>query len=222
MAEMESLNSGNGRQLTDISASLQQWTSHTFRSTSSSPQVTRRQHGISRARHRPAARKSAVIERWPRERRERAFAASVEESDSRYSLMRLLLIGMLVVSATVAAFVVHGVRSVIRTLKNIASDLADGANQVASAAVEVAGAAQGLSQGSSKQAASLEETSAAMVEMTSISRKNSEALAHSCRHGDRGQRADPHSQRSLDGNGRLHERHQGIERQGREDHQDHR
>jgi len=176
MAEMESLNSGNGRQLTDISASLQQWDeSHIQVDKLIAAGDASAAWDIARKTSGPLLERVRSLSAGLVKDEEQAFAASVEESDSKYSLMRLLLIGMLVVSATVAAFVVHGVRSVIRTLKNIASDLADGANQVASAAVEVAGAAQGLSQGSSKQAASLEETSAAMVEMTSISRKNSEA-----------------------------------------------
>jgi methyl-accepting chemotaxis protein/methyl-accepting chemotaxis protein-1 (serine sensor receptor) len=176
LSEMEGLNSGDGRQLSDISASLEQWeSSHvqvdqliTNGDASAAWDIARKTSGPLLERVRSSSASLVKDE-------EKAFAASVEEGDSKYSLMRLLLIGMLIVSATVAAFVAQGVRSVIGTLKNITSDLADGANQVASAAVEVAGAAQGLSQGSSRQAASLEETSAAMVEMTSISRKNAEA-----------------------------------------------
>jgi methyl-accepting chemotaxis protein/methyl-accepting chemotaxis protein-1 (serine sensor receptor) len=176
LSEMEGLNSGDGRQLSDISASLEQWESSHVQvdqliangDASAAWDIARKTSGPLLERVRSSSASLVNDE-------EKAFAASVEEGDSKYSLMRLLLIGMLIVSATVAAFVAHVVRSVIGTLKNITSDLADGANQVASAAVEVAGAAQGLSQGSSRQAASLEETSAAMVEMTSISRKNAEA-----------------------------------------------
>jgi methyl-accepting chemotaxis protein len=176
LSEMEGLNSGDGRQLSDISASLEQWESSHVQvdqliangDASAAWDIARKTSGPLLERVRSSSASLVKDE-------EKAFAASVEEGDSKYSLMRLLLIGMLIVSATVAAFVAQGVRSVIGTLKNITSDLADGANQVASAAVEVAGAAQGLSQGSSRQAASLEETSAAMVEMTSISRKNAEA-----------------------------------------------
>ncbi len=106
---------------------------------------------------------------------EKAFTASVEAGESSYSFMRLLLLGMLLISLPVGAVVAYGVRSMTQTLRGVTRDLGDGAQQVAAAAGEVAGASQALSQGSSQQAASLEETSAAMVEMTSITRKNAEA-----------------------------------------------
>jgi methyl-accepting chemotaxis protein/methyl-accepting chemotaxis protein-1 (serine sensor receptor) len=106
---------------------------------------------------------------------ESVFAASVESGESNFTFMRLLLFGMLVVSVPVGAVVAYGVHSMIGTLRSVTRELGDGAQQVAAAAGQVADASQALSQGSSQQAASLEETSAAMVEMTSITRKNAEA-----------------------------------------------
>jgi methyl-accepting chemotaxis protein/methyl-accepting chemotaxis protein-1 (serine sensor receptor) len=106
---------------------------------------------------------------------ERTFAESVQLADDHYRFMRLLLIGMFLLSIPVALLVALGVRGVTRTLRTLTSDLGSNANQVAAAAVEVAGASQALSKGAGEQAASLEETSAAMVEMTSIAKRNAEA-----------------------------------------------
>jgi methyl-accepting chemotaxis protein/methyl-accepting chemotaxis protein-1 (serine sensor receptor) len=106
---------------------------------------------------------------------ETRFAKSVQLADDHYRFMRLLLIGMFLLSIPVALLVAFGVRAVTRTLRTLTSDLGSNANQVAAAAVEVAGASQALSKGAGEQAASLEETSAAMVEMTSIAKRNAES-----------------------------------------------
>ena len=106
---------------------------------------------------------------------ERAFEDSVRAGDANYRMMRLLLVGIVVLSVAVACVVAYSARSIIRTLRSVTRELGDGAHQVASAAGQVAGASQALSHGASEQAASLEETSAAMVEMASITRKNADA-----------------------------------------------
>jgi methyl-accepting chemotaxis protein len=106
------------------------------------------------------------------EQQEAAFAKSVQAADDHYRVMRLLLIGMLILSIPVTIAVAASVRGVTRTLRALAGELGSNAHQVAAAAVEVAGASQALSKGAGEQAASLEETSAAMVQMTSSARHN--------------------------------------------------
>jgi methyl-accepting chemotaxis protein len=106
---------------------------------------------------------------------EKAFAGSVQAAEQHYSVLRLLMIGMLLLSVPVSVVVAYGVRGVTRTLRSLSGDLGSNANQVASAAVQVATASQALSKGAGEQAASLEETSAAMVEMTSIAKRNAES-----------------------------------------------
>src|SRR5260370_5335611 len=66
------------------------------------------------------------------------------------------------------------VARIFNGIKLAASELAEGAEQVASAAGEVSSSSQAMAQGASEQAASLEETSASSEEMASMTRKNSE------------------------------------------------
>ena len=66
---------------------------------------------------------------------------------------------------------------IVRPLRAITGDLADGAANVQAAAGQVAGSAQTLAEGSSEQAASLEESSASLEEVTSMTRRNSESAA---------------------------------------------
>lgn len=63
---------------------------------------------------------------------------------------------------------------IVRTLKNIMGELAQGAEQVASASVQVSGAAQSLAQGATEQASGLEETSSSLEEMSSMTRQNAD------------------------------------------------
>jgi methyl-accepting chemotaxis protein/methyl-accepting chemotaxis protein-1 (serine sensor receptor) len=106
---------------------------------------------------------------------ETAFNDSVKAAEDNYGFMRLLLISMFLLSVPVSFAVGFGVRGVIRTLRSLTGDLGSNANQVAAAAVQVASASQTLSKGAGEQAASLEQTSAAMVEMTSIAKRNAES-----------------------------------------------
>jgi len=107
--------------------------------------------------------------------KEAAFTRSVQAADANYRFIFMLTISLLVLSIPVTAVVAYSVRGVTRTLRSLTGDLGSSAHQVASAAGQVAGASQALSKGAGEQAASLEETSAAMVEMTSIAKRNAES-----------------------------------------------
>ena len=66
------------------------------------------------------------------------------------------------------------VRSISGTLRGMASDLAEGGEHLLVTAHVVADSAQSLSHGATEQAASLEETSASMEEMASMTRQNAQ------------------------------------------------
>jgi methyl-accepting chemotaxis protein len=95
--------------------------------------------------------------------------AAEQYAQSRW--MTLALIGLSVAAAAIILFVV---RQSNKSLRQMAFELAHGAEQVASAASQVASASQSLAQGASEQAASLEETSASSEEMSSMTRRSAE------------------------------------------------
>lgn len=97
-----------------------------------------------------------------------------EAADSSYAASKLLMIGLIVLSALICGVVVWVVRGINNTLRHTAAEMMDGAAQVASASGQVSTSSQSLSQGATEQAASLEETSASMEEMAAMTRKNSE------------------------------------------------
>jgi methyl-accepting chemotaxis protein len=65
-------------------------------------------------------------------------------------------------------------RSVTSSLSGVAAEIAQGAEHVFSAATQISTASQTLAEGTSQQAASLEETSASTEEINSMARRNSE------------------------------------------------
>lgn len=95
--------------------------------------------------------------------------AGRDRNRSRWTLGGALAIALLIAAA---AFTV--VLRINRALRQVASELGEGAAQIASAASQMFGASQSLAQGSSEQASSLTETSASSEEITSMVRRNSE------------------------------------------------
>lgn len=61
-----------------------------------------------------------------------------------------------------------------KQMRQVVSELTEGADQIASAASQVSSSSQSLAQGSSEQAASIEETSASSEEINSMARKNTD------------------------------------------------
>ena len=84
----------------------------------------------------------------------------------------MLVISALVLLAGVGGFV--NVTRLSRTLKHITESVAEGAHQVAQVAAQVSSSSQALAQGSSENAGSLEETSAAVAEISSMAQRNTE------------------------------------------------
>src|ERR1700733_2838238 len=69
-----------------------------------------------------------------------------------------VLLGVVFSAALVALTALLIVRSIRNTLSQMVATLNDGSNRVASTSTQVAGCSQSLAQGSSEQAAALEET----------------------------------------------------------------
>jgi methyl-accepting chemotaxis protein len=90
------------------------------------------------------------------------------------SLTNWLSFALIALSLLVGGVVLWMVRKISATLRRLARDMGEGADQVASAAAQVASSSQALAQGSSEQAASLEETSASSEEISSMASKNTE------------------------------------------------
>jgi methyl-accepting chemotaxis protein len=81
-----------------------------------------------------------------------------------------LLFAALAITPLVLLLVAHTTRQ----LRGVATNLAEGAEQITSASSQVASSSQTLAQGASEQASSLEETSSSSEEITSMTRKNAE------------------------------------------------
>src|SRR5207253_1940646 len=81
-----------------------------------------------------------------------------KDADSQGDMALWAMIALIVVLLGASAPVIMLVRRINAKLRSIASEIAEGSEQVASAATEVSSASQSLAQGASEQAASLEET----------------------------------------------------------------
>jgi methyl-accepting chemotaxis protein len=80
-------------------------------------------------------------------------------------------VGALLIGSLLGFFIT---RSVNKALKQTATTLNDGAEQVSSSANQVSAASQSLAGGASQQAAAIEETSSSLEEMSSMTQRNAE------------------------------------------------
>ena len=104
-------------------------------------------------------------------------AAMVETASSGRSVVAQaswLTSAMVLLSIVVAAIVIFMMRQINRDLRETATSLSEGAEQIAAAATQVSSSSQSLAQGASQQAASIEETSASTEEINSMARRNTE------------------------------------------------
>jgi methyl-accepting chemotaxis protein/methyl-accepting chemotaxis protein-1 (serine sensor receptor) len=111
-------------------------------------------------------------------REQDALQADLEAAKSRTASVRLMVFSGVVVALIVSLLVVRSVMAAIRSLRRQSQDLREGTEHVVAAASQVATSAQALSQQSTHQAASLQETSASMEQMASMTRKNAENAVH--------------------------------------------
>jgi methyl-accepting chemotaxis protein/methyl-accepting chemotaxis protein-1 (serine sensor receptor) len=96
-------------------------------------------------------------------------AAKASATSSRWMTALVLLLTCCVGMATI--FVVRGINAMLR---GSVAELAESAVQIASAAGQVSTSSQSLAQGSSEQAATIEETSSASVEISAMAQRNTE------------------------------------------------
>jgi methyl-accepting chemotaxis protein len=94
-------------------------------------------------------------------------------NSARGTRRNVLLVGAFAVVVGIGlAFLIA--RGIIVALREISSQMAEGAEQVSSAAGQVSTASQSLAEGASEQAASIEETSSSLEEMSSMTRQNAD------------------------------------------------
>jgi methyl-accepting chemotaxis protein len=99
-------------------------------------------------------------------------AESVAVTDNTSHLVNASIVVML--SACIAiAFII--VRSLNRVLTNVADTLGEGAHHIVGATSQLASASQSLAQNASEQAASLQQTSSALEQIGSMTKRNSES-----------------------------------------------
>jgi len=96
--------------------------------------------------------------------------AHVIEKRNQWLVLTFSIVG--VVLGLAGAFLI--IRSVNRPIRGLTVRLTDGAEHTASAAGQVTSASQSMAEGSSRQAAALEESSASLEEMAGMTRKNAE------------------------------------------------
>jgi len=104
--------------------------------------------------------------------------SDLEAVQARTASVRTMVFGGVFIALVVAGLVVRSMIGANRTLWTQSQELREGTEHVVAAAGQVATSAQGLSQASTHQAASLQETSASMEEMASMTRKNAENAVH--------------------------------------------
>ncbi len=86
----------------------------------------------------------------------------------------IMIYGLLVGLGVGVVLAIVITRSITKPVLRIAEVLTSGAQATSSAASQVSGSSQSLAQGASEQAASLEETTSALSEMSSMTKKNAE------------------------------------------------
>src|SRR5580765_1311137 len=107
-------------------------------------------------------------------REQESLQADLDTVKARTASVRIMVFGGVIIALIVAGFAVRSMLGANRALWTHAQELREGTEHVVAAAGQVATSAQGLSQASTHQAASLQETSASMEEMASMTRKNAE------------------------------------------------
>jgi methyl-accepting chemotaxis protein/methyl-accepting chemotaxis protein-1 (serine sensor receptor) len=105
---------------------------------------------------------------------EHAFAGRQAEASSTFNATRAAILLVAIVSIFVALGIGWVMRGIARAMLAAMRQLGTGSDRLVSVSRQVSTSAQALSQGSTEQAASLEETSASMEEMASMTRRNAE------------------------------------------------
>jgi methyl-accepting chemotaxis protein/methyl-accepting chemotaxis protein-1 (serine sensor receptor) len=92
-------------------------------------------------------------------------------------LVRMMVVASVLLAAVVTGLVAWSVVDINRLLRGHSAQLREGTEHVVAAAEQVANSSQGLSQGATEQASTLQETAASMEQVASMTRKNAENAA---------------------------------------------
>ncbi|MBB5059134.1 methyl-accepting chemotaxis protein/methyl-accepting chemotaxis protein-1 (serine sensor receptor) [Granulicella aggregans] len=109
------------------------------------------------------------------EEQHRSLAAAAAESSAAMVRAGWYSFIAACISFSIAGLVLFIVRQVNQELRIAATSLNEGAEEIASASGQVAALSTNLAQGANEQAAFIEETSAATIEITSMSRRSTDA-----------------------------------------------
>ncbi|MFZ5453426.1 MAG: methyl-accepting chemotaxis protein [Thermodesulfobacteriota bacterium] len=90
----------------------------------------------------------------------------------RITILIVLGVAIIVLASMLGWFLVENV--IVKQLKRLITGINESSEQVTAGAVQVSGASQALAQGATEQAASLEETTASLEEMGSMTRQNAD------------------------------------------------
>jgi methyl-accepting chemotaxis protein len=88
------------------------------------------------------------------------------------SMEKMTAVGSIGLVLVIVGFYFLNQRLIVMPLKSVSLDLTDGARQIQSVAGQLGASSQSLAQGATEQAASLEETSAAMEEINAMTAQN--------------------------------------------------
>ena len=97
-----------------------------------------------------------------------------EAAESAASTSRWITAVLLILTLLAGTIVIFVVRQINRLLRSSILELAESSEQIAAAATQVSSSSQSLAQGSSEQAATIEETSSVSVEINSMAQRNTE------------------------------------------------
>lgn len=106
---------------------------------------------------------------------DRMAAEAGEKSLKRTANIRSVLLGLLIASVLLGIAVAWIItRSVTRPLKNVMTELGDGADQLAQASDQISATSQTMAEGAAEQAAAIEETASSLEELASTIRQNAD------------------------------------------------
>jgi methyl-accepting chemotaxis protein len=108
------------------------------------------------------------------EQQSRDLAQTSAASAGKSASTRLITIALLLLGVAAGGGVFWMVHHANQSLRSLAANMADGAENVSQAAAQVSRSSQSLAEGATQQAASLEETSSSTEEIASITRKNAD------------------------------------------------
>ncbi len=125
-----------------------------------------------------------IMENWKEGDIHGAFEViqTLDEADKKLQnsinkAIRIVIIGLTIMAIFFATLVIRVISgSIIKPINKIIKELATGADRLLDASGIVASASSKLSEGSQSQAASLEETSASLTQMSSTTKKNAESI----------------------------------------------